>query len=629
MVAVTADAGGDRAIATLQEDLRARRSPARAAEQLGYRFVARARLTNDPGYYKVAEQAAACLETLRPNNPAALLLRGHVLHQMHRFAEAEAIARRLVAQREFVLDFGLLGDALMEQGRLAEAGEAYQKMIDLKPFYQSYTRAAHLRWLRGDLDGAIALMQQAVKAASPRDPESIAWAYARLAVYELQAGRLTEADGRSSSVAAVRARLRAGAPRARTRLARRRRRTRRRRTSSRTRRGSIPLPEYQWVLADALRRLDRDDEASARRERSSFARARRRSADGRAVPVDTRARQRHARVELARREMANRRDIFTLDSLAWALASAGDVDEASAVMTTAARGGHRRRPSVRPRRGHRRGRWPRRRRRALGAQGSHAPLHPPALRARAARGGSRNTPSARGLRMNTSSIGAAAGRCSRNPASRALHGARIESHGCAAHHAGRCREHDRRLCVRLAAVRPEVSDDRARRVSARGARHRPEQVQLRRRRALRDPRRDRRGRGRGPNDLRLPVPLQHDVQEPEHHPAVVPRRHQRRRRRVAESDPALHGHEGRLPHRACRRASARASCRRTTRAIATPKYNRGNDGEQPAKDGVAIDSDLDRVHGRSRSPSSRTAIGRSPASATTASTPTSRRSSTC
>ena len=51
---------------------------------------------NDPDAYTVAEQAAACLESMQPDDPAALLLRGHVLHQMHRFSEAEAIARRLV-----------------------------------------------------------------------------------------------------------------------------------------------------------------------------------------------------------------------------------------------------------------------------------------------------------------------------------------------------------------------------------------------------------------------------------------------------------------------------------------------------------------------------------------------------
>ena len=32
----------------------------------------------------------------------------------------------------------------MEPGRLAEAADVYQKVIDLKPFYQSYTRAVSL-----------------------------------------------------------------------------------------------------------------------------------------------------------------------------------------------------------------------------------------------------------------------------------------------------------------------------------------------------------------------------------------------------------------------------------------------------------------------------------------------------
>jgi tetratricopeptide (TPR) repeat protein len=332
-VVAAADAGGDRATSTLQDDLRARRSPAQAAEQLGYRFVARARLTNDPGHYKVAEQAAVCLESQQAESPAALLLRGHVLHQMHRFAEAEAIARRLVAKREFALDFGLLGDALMEQGRLAEAGEAYQKMIDLKPFYQSYTRAAHLRWLRGDLDGAIQLMRQAVKAASPRDPESVAWAYARLAWYEVQAGRLTDAT------AVVEASLQHIPDYAAALLVRGRILLAQKKDAeaaeilARAARLN-PLPEYQWVLADALRRLDRHDEARAVENRIVEEGA---ASDPRTVALflSTRRADTGRAVELARREMSNRLDIFTLDSLAWALASAGNVEEASAVMTRA------------------------------------------------------------------------------------------------------------------------------------------------------------------------------------------------------------------------------------------------------------------------------------------------------
>ena len=36
------------------------------------------------------------------------------------------------------------------------------------------TRAAHLRWVRGDLPGAIELMNSAVKSARLRDRESVA-----------------------------------------------------------------------------------------------------------------------------------------------------------------------------------------------------------------------------------------------------------------------------------------------------------------------------------------------------------------------------------------------------------------------------------------------------------------------
>jgi tetratricopeptide (TPR) repeat protein len=332
LVTTAAGAGDDTDIAKLQADLRDGRNPARAAEQLGYRFVSKARLSNDAGFYTVAEQAAACLESMAPDDPAALLLRGHVLHQMHRFGEAEAIARRLVSMREFVLDFGLLGDALMEQGRLTEAAEAYQRMIDLKPFYQSYTRAAHLRWLKGDLDGAIRMMNAAVKTASPRDRESVAWAYARLAMYELQRGRL--ANSERMTVASlqfvpdyavallVRGRIQLAQGKGVEAVA----------TLERAAHLN-PLPEYNWTLADALRSLNRIDEAVAV-ERMVIAEG---AGDPRtlALYLSTRREDAAKAVDLARAELKNRGDIFTLDALAWALARAGKVDEASAFMTRA------------------------------------------------------------------------------------------------------------------------------------------------------------------------------------------------------------------------------------------------------------------------------------------------------
>jgi tetratricopeptide (TPR) repeat protein len=332
LVALAASPGTDTNIAKLQQDLREKRAPARAAEQLGYRFIAQARLTNDAGFYKVAEQAAACLDSIEPNDSAALLLRGHVLHQMHRFAEAEQIARQLVTSREFVLDFGLLGDVLMEQGRVTEAAAAYQKMIDLKPFYQSYTRAAHLRWLRGDLDGAIEMMHAAVRAASPRDRESVAWAYSRLAVYELQRGRLSEAARMTDRslqyvpdyAAALLARGRIQLAQAQFLEAAA--------TLEKAARLN-PLPEYRWAFADALRSLKRIDEAVAV-ERQLVQQG---ADDPRtlALYLSTRREDGGKAMDLARRELENRSDIFTLDALAWALASAGKIDEASALMARA------------------------------------------------------------------------------------------------------------------------------------------------------------------------------------------------------------------------------------------------------------------------------------------------------
>jgi len=332
VVAAAANAGDDENIAKLQRDLREQRAPARAAEQLGYRFVSRARLTNDAGFYKVAEEAAACVESIDASDASAWLLRGHALHQMHRFAEAEAIARRLVATREFVLDYGLLGDVLMEQGRLADAAVAYQKMIDLKPFYQSYARAAHLRWLKGDLTGAISLMEKAVKAASPRDPESIAWAYTRLATYELQRGRLDAAE-RMDSAALQYVPQYAAALLIRGRIQLARDQRAEAVATLETAARLNPLPEYRWTLADALRQVNRSDDANAVEEQL----IRDGADDPRTVALflSTRRENGEKAVDLARRELQNRGDVFTLDALAWSLARAGKHGEASALMTRA------------------------------------------------------------------------------------------------------------------------------------------------------------------------------------------------------------------------------------------------------------------------------------------------------
>jgi len=316
----------DQEIIRLQEQARQAADSTAFLERLGWMFVSKARTSFDPGFYTLAEQCALCLESKHPASPEAMLLRGHVLHNLHRFREAERLAQELVNSRGLPADYGLLGDVQMEMGSLDAAIASYQKMLDLKPGSHSYARAAHIRWLKGDLSGALQAMQMAAKAASPRDPESAAWVHSRLALYQFQSGALSKAQ-QACDAALDFQRDYAPALLLRGRML----------LSSGDSAGAIeplrraarlnPLPEYQWVLAEALREADREKEARAVEEELKNNGA---ATDPRtfALYLATRSEAGEEAVRLAERELGERRDIFTLDALAWALASAGKPEAA-------------------------------------------------------------------------------------------------------------------------------------------------------------------------------------------------------------------------------------------------------------------------------------------------------------
>src|SRR5688572_28701129 len=87
-------------------------------ERLGWTFIKKARTSFDAGFYKLAEQCAACLEARGSKKPDALLLRAHALQSLHHFRAAEAAARELVSLRERPFDYGVLGDILIDQGKV-------------------------------------------------------------------------------------------------------------------------------------------------------------------------------------------------------------------------------------------------------------------------------------------------------------------------------------------------------------------------------------------------------------------------------------------------------------------------------------------------------------------------------
>lgn len=323
----------DRAIARWQSVAAGPSAGAEAFEQLGWAWVAKARRTHDAGYYKLAEKTADVADAQFGSTSGSQLLRGHVWHQLHRFAAAEEIARGLVARRGAPADWALLADVLVEQGKLAEATNALERLVALKPGPEAFSRTAHLRGLTGDLEGAIAAMEMACRASHPRAGEAHAWMLVRLA------GLVLQNDEAARALRLADQALRTTADYAPALLARGRALLALERTAD-----AIPAlqravelhptPEYQWWCADALRRAGRIEAAAAL---EAELKRRGEIVDPRtlALFLATRGEEPERALRLARAEQRVRRDPLTLDAIAWAAAANGDWPAAAEAMRAA------------------------------------------------------------------------------------------------------------------------------------------------------------------------------------------------------------------------------------------------------------------------------------------------------
>jgi tetratricopeptide (TPR) repeat protein len=323
----------DKQIAQIQARVKSGPHSGAQIERLGWLFVEKARVSNDPGFYKLAEQCALCLQSADSNSLDALLLKGHVLHSLHRFKEAEPLALELTAKRGLATDFGLLGDVEYDQGKIPEAVAAYQRMVDLRPDLQAYSRVGQIRWTTGDLPGAVEAMTMAAQAGSPLNAEPTAWTYSRLALLQLQSGDFPEArqsayaalqmqtDSAPALLALGRIELAAGETNAAIK-------------SIRKAAALNHLPESQWLLADALEAAGKSAEAGKVKKELEL---RGTSEDPRSFSLylSTSEKQPQLALRLAQRELDARADVFTHDALAWALKANGRLPEAQAEMTKA------------------------------------------------------------------------------------------------------------------------------------------------------------------------------------------------------------------------------------------------------------------------------------------------------
>jgi tetratricopeptide (TPR) repeat protein len=156
-------------------------------------FLVRRRETADPSYMGYAKDALGAATELAPRDPAVMTTAIMLLMDGHAFAEAATTARQVIAMGgDPTTAHLLLSDALLELGDYDGSVAALQEAMDRFPDLRAHGRAAYLRWLHDDVEGALESMDDALRAGS-RDAEAMAWCYVDLGMMLWHQARLDAA----------------------------------------------------------------------------------------------------------------------------------------------------------------------------------------------------------------------------------------------------------------------------------------------------------------------------------------------------------------------------------------------------------------------------------------------------
>jgi len=317
----------DRDIARLQE--RIRHAP--AADDwvlLGQAWIQKARRAGDPGLVLGAEGASIAALAMVPGHRGALGLHALASLDQHRFSAAREQASAILARDPGdLLALAVLSDAALEMGDVDASRVAAQRLVDLKPGLGSYGRAAHLRWVSGDVAGAKLLYARAIEAGrGARDPEPVAWMVVQAGLVFWNEGDLDGAlAGAREAQALVPGYAPAGVLEARCRLALGDDASAIRLLEQAER--AQPLFETGWLLADATRQAG--DVAAAERVEARLVRQGRQSDPLMlGLFLASRGRDLLEAVRLLESEHRARPGVAVEDARAWALFRAGRVWEA-------------------------------------------------------------------------------------------------------------------------------------------------------------------------------------------------------------------------------------------------------------------------------------------------------------
>jgi tetratricopeptide (TPR) repeat protein len=294
----------------------------------------RARETSDVKFYAEAEETLKKSFEISPDNFDGKRIQVWLLLGKHEFAAAREEGLKLNKRMpDDVMVYGFLADANAELGNYDEAEKAAQLMLDLRPGNSpGVTRAAYLRELFGDVDGALELMNMALESTSPSEVEDKAWILTQMAHLKLIDGKIDESEKLSEQALSIFP----GYHYALQNLAKVRIQQKRYAEAVellKQRYDAAQHAENLYDLAEALQLAGRAEDAEkafAEFEQKSIAESVRADNSNRELIFyyADHANQPAKALEVAQKEFARRHDVYTLDAYAWALHVNGQDQEA-------------------------------------------------------------------------------------------------------------------------------------------------------------------------------------------------------------------------------------------------------------------------------------------------------------
>ena len=331
----------EQSMAAAQKEIAKKPDQFAAYNHLAIALSRRARETSDITYYAQAEGALKKSLELAPSNMESEKIHVWLLLGRHEFPSALEAAKALNKQNpDDVLIYGFMTDANAELGKYEDAEASAQWMLNLRPGnLPGMTRAAYLRELFGDIDGAYELMDMAYQATPPTETEDRAWILSQMGHLRFVAGKTDEADNILKQALIIFPSYHyALGNLAKVRI------TQRRYDDAvallEQRYQAAAHAENLYDLAEALKLAGRDAEAKkafAEFETKSLAESVRKDNSSRELVFyyADYAQQPARALEVAKQEFAWRRDVYTLDAYAWALHVNGQDAEARKQIETA------------------------------------------------------------------------------------------------------------------------------------------------------------------------------------------------------------------------------------------------------------------------------------------------------